>query len=130
MEDLLGKVDFKKCNGLVPAVVQDIETGEVLMLAYMNREALLKTLETGYAHFWSRSRGKLWMKGETSGNVLKVIELKIDCDGDALLLLVKPTGPVCHTGSKTCFYRVLYRFKRSLTDSGEDNPYKYKDRAR
>lgn len=97
---------FSEC-GLIPAIVQDSSTEKVLMLAYMNRESLQKTLDTGAAWFWSRSRGKLWMKGESSGHVQKVKEIRYDCDGDALLLLVEPLGPACHTGHKSCFYRTL-----------------------
>jgi phosphoribosyl-ATP pyrophosphohydrolase/phosphoribosyl-AMP cyclohydrolase len=89
------------------AVAVDAATGAVLMLAWMNDEALAKTLETGEAHFFSRSRQALWRKGETSGNVLKVREVRIDCDDDAILLVVDPTGPACHTGKASCFYRVL-----------------------
>jgi phosphoribosyl-ATP pyrophosphohydrolase/phosphoribosyl-AMP cyclohydrolase len=92
-------------KGLVPCVVQDWRTGEVLTLAYMNREALAKTKETGEVHFFSRSRGELWHKGETSGNALAIKALRYDCDGDALLALVEPAGPACHTGQRTCFYR-------------------------
>jgi phosphoribosyl-ATP pyrophosphohydrolase/phosphoribosyl-AMP cyclohydrolase len=94
-------------NGLVPAIVQDEKTKQVLMLAYMNAESLAKTLETGRATFWSRRRKKLWMKGETSGNSQYVREIKYDCDGDAILLLVDPAGPACHTGEVSCFYRSL-----------------------
>lgn len=94
-------------NNLIPVVVQDSETKEVLMVAYANAEALKKTLDTGYAHFWSRSRKKIWMKGETSGNHLKVHRVKVDCDNDALLYLVKPFGPTCHTGNATCFFKEL-----------------------
>ena len=94
-------------QGLVPAVVQDINTREVLMVAWMNSEAVEKTRQTGQAHFWSRSRKKLWRKGETSGNVLSVHEIRLDCDADTLLLLVNPAGPACHTGERSCFYRVL-----------------------
>ena len=94
-------------KGLVPVIVQDINTKEVLMLAYANREALKKTLETGYAHYWSRSRKKIWMKGETSGNIQRVVEVRIDCDGDAILYLVEQKGVACHTGNYTCFYRRL-----------------------
>jgi phosphoribosyl-ATP pyrophosphohydrolase/phosphoribosyl-AMP cyclohydrolase len=90
-------------NGLLPVVVQDRRSGEVLMLAYANREALSRTAETGLAHFWSRSRKALWQKGETSGNVLRVHALRGDCDRDCLLMLVEPSGPACHTGSRTCF---------------------------
>ena len=92
---------------LVPAIVQDAESGEVLMLAYMNREALAKTLETGKAHFWSRSRKKLWLKGESSGHFQKVVEARIDCDQDAILLKVIQEGGACHTGYRSCFYRDL-----------------------
>ncbi|HET8672969.1 MAG TPA: bifunctional phosphoribosyl-AMP cyclohydrolase/phosphoribosyl-ATP diphosphatase HisIE [Thermoleophilaceae bacterium] len=92
-------------NGLVPCVVQDARTGEVLTLAYMNEEALAKTRETGETHFWSRSRNELWHKGETSGNVQRVKRLRYDCDADAMVALVEPAGPACHTGERTCFYR-------------------------
>jgi phosphoribosyl-ATP pyrophosphohydrolase/phosphoribosyl-AMP cyclohydrolase len=94
-------------SGLVPCVVQDWSTGEVLTLAYMNREALERTLSSGETHFWSRSRRELWHKGETSGNVQRVRSLRYDCDADALLALVDPAGPACHTGERTCFYRTL-----------------------
>lgn len=100
----LEKVKFDPTTGLVPVVVQDINTREVLMLAYANREALEMTLSTGFAHFWSRSRKKLWKKGEESGNVQKVKEVLLDCDFDAVLYLVEPTGPACHTGERTCFH--------------------------
>jgi phosphoribosyl-AMP cyclohydrolase len=94
-------------RGLVPAIVQDASSGEVLMLAYMNAEALERTLASGQAHFWSRSRQELWHKGATSGNVQQVVEIRIDCDEDTLLLRVHPAGPACHTGNRTCFYRAL-----------------------
>jgi len=94
-------------RGLIPAIVQDAETGEVLTLAYMNAEALQRTLETGETWFWSRSRGELWHKGATSGNTQRVIEIRYDCDGDALLVRVEPAGPACHTGAVSCFYRAL-----------------------
>ncbi len=94
-------------NGLVPAIVQDAETNQVLMLAYMNEESLRLTLEKGETVFWSRSRGELWHKGETSGNVQRVVEVHVDCDADTLLILVHPAGPACHTGNKTCFYRSI-----------------------
>ena len=94
-------------GGLVPCVVQDWSTGEVLTLAYMNRDALERTLATGETHFWSRSRSQLWHKGETSGNVQRVRSLRYDCDVDALLALVEPSGPACHTGERTCFYRSI-----------------------
>lgn len=91
-------------NGLVPVVIQDWSTGEVLTLAYANEEALRLTRETGELHLWSRSRQELWHKGATSGNVQKVRALRLDCDGDALLALVEPAGPACHTGARTCFH--------------------------
>ena len=94
-------------DGLVPCIAQSAVTGEVLMLAWMNSEALGKTVETGEVHFFSRSRGELWRKGETSGNLLNLVELRIDCDGDALVALVAPTGPACHTGERSCFHRRL-----------------------
>src|SRR5215210_357440 len=92
-------------RGLMPCVVQDWRTGEVLTLAYMNAEALRRTRETGEMHFWSRSRGELWRKGETSGNTQAVRAIRYDCDADALLALVEPAGPACHTGERTCFHR-------------------------
>ncbi len=94
-------------NGLVPAIVQDHHSKQVLMLAYMNAAALGKTIETGIAHFWSRRRQQLWMKGETSGHIQRVREIKYDCDGDTILLLVDPQGPAGHTGEVSCFYRSL-----------------------
>jgi phosphoribosyl-ATP pyrophosphohydrolase/phosphoribosyl-AMP cyclohydrolase len=100
------EIDFDE-KGLVPCVAQDFASGEVLTLAYANEESLRLTVETGEMHFFSRSRGKIWRKGEESGNVLKVRQLRYDCDGDALLALVEPTGPACHTGERSCFYREL-----------------------
>ena len=94
-------------RGLIPAVVQDARDGQVLMVAWMNAEALQLTRSTGLAHFWSRSRGKLWRKGETSGNTMQVQEIRIDCDADTVLLRVLPAGPACHTGERSCFYRSL-----------------------
>ena len=94
---------FKK-GELIPAIVQDVNNGEVLMLAYMNEESLAKTLETGYTWFWSRSRQELWNKGATSGHVQKVIERYGDCDDDTLLIKVEQTGAACHTGNRTCFF--------------------------
>ena len=91
--------------GLITAVATDAATGEVLMLAHMNAEALTRTIETGEAWFWSRSRGRLWKKGESSGNVLRVVEARIDCDQDAVWLRVAAPGPACHTGERSCFYR-------------------------
>jgi phosphoribosyl-ATP pyrophosphohydrolase/phosphoribosyl-AMP cyclohydrolase len=94
-------------DGLVPCITQDWRTGEVLTLAYMNREALERTLTSGEVHFWSRSRGKLWHKGESSGNTQRVRALRYDCDADAVLALVEPAGPACHTGERTCFFRAI-----------------------
>jgi phosphoribosyl-ATP pyrophosphohydrolase/phosphoribosyl-AMP cyclohydrolase len=94
-------------RGLVPCVAQDFASGEVLTLAYMNEESLQLTRDTGEVHFFSRSRGEIWRKGETSGNVLRVRGLRYDCDGDTVLALVEPAGPACHTGERTCFYRDL-----------------------
>lgn len=94
-------------SGLVPAIVQDAETKEILMLAYMNRQSLEHTLKSGETYFWSRSRNELWHKGATSGNVQRVVEIRVDCDADALLIQVHPAGPACHTGNRTCFYREL-----------------------
>ncbi len=93
--------------GLLAAIVQHAESGEVLMVGFMDAEALAKTRETGLAHFHSRSRGKLWMKGETSGHVLRVQQILVDCDQDALLLKALPEGPACHTGARSCFYRAV-----------------------
>jgi phosphoribosyl-AMP cyclohydrolase / phosphoribosyl-ATP pyrophosphohydrolase len=94
-------------RGLAPCVAQDCASGEVLTLAYVNEESLRLTVETGELHFYSRSRGEIWRKGETSGNVLKLRQLRYDCDGDAIVALVAPTGPACHTGERSCFYRQL-----------------------
>ncbi|MBU2054563.1 MAG: phosphoribosyl-AMP cyclohydrolase [Proteobacteria bacterium] len=106
--NLMLEPDFEKAGGLVPVVVQDHEMGEVLMLAYMNRGAWLKTLETGKATYWSRSRQSLWMKGETSGHVQLVREVLLDCDADTVLLKVKQIGDAaCHAGYRSCFYRKL-----------------------
>jgi phosphoribosyl-AMP cyclohydrolase/phosphoribosyl-ATP pyrophosphohydrolase/phosphoribosyl-AMP cyclohydrolase len=101
--------DVLKWNerGLIPAVVQDAGDGAVLMVAWMNAESLRLTLETGEAHFWSRSRQQLWHKGATSGNVQRVEEIRVDCDADTLLVRVRPAGPACHTGERSCFFRTL-----------------------
>src|SRR5262245_49146340 len=102
-------MDYSKLDGLVPAVIQDAETSEVLMVGFMNEQALNETERTGYATFFSRSRGKLWMKGETSGNRLAVTAILVDCDDDTVLIKVKRLGDgnVCHTGQRTCFFREL-----------------------
>jgi phosphoribosyl-ATP pyrophosphohydrolase/phosphoribosyl-AMP cyclohydrolase len=96
-------IDFEKGEGLVPAIVQDADTGRVLMMGYMNQEALSHTQRTGKVTFFSRSRHRLWTKGETSGNYLELVELAIDCDGDTLLIKARPHGPTCHTGNESCF---------------------------
>lgn len=94
-------------GGLVTAVVTDVATGALLMVAHMNAEAIAATRATGEAHFWSRSRRRLWRKGETSGHVLEVVEIRVDCDQDALWLITRPRGPACHTGATSCFFRTL-----------------------
>lgn len=101
-EEAVATIRFDE-RGLAPAIVQDAATGQVRMLGYVNAEAIRKTLETGWVHFWSRSRQRLWMKGETSGHTLELVELRPDCDGDTLLLLVRPHGPTCHLGQESCF---------------------------
>lgn len=103
----MAEPDFDKAQGLVPVIVQDAATSEVLMLAYMNRDAWAKTVETGKATYWSRSRKQLWVKGETSGNIQQVREIRIDCDSDAVLLLVDQQGAACHKGYRTCFFSRL-----------------------
>ena len=104
--ELFANVAFDR-DGLVPAIAQQHDTGEVLMVAWMNQDAIERTLATGEVHYWSRSRMKLWRKGETSGQVQRLVELRIDCDGDTLLLLVDQTGVACHTGRRTCFFRAV-----------------------
>ncbi len=96
-------------RGLAPAVVQDARTREVLMLAYVDEEAVRRTIDSGTTWFWSRSRGEHWNKGRTSGNLQRVVEIRFDCDADALLVLVEPAGPACHTGARSCFFGVLDR---------------------
>jgi phosphoribosyl-AMP cyclohydrolase len=104
----MNKLNFNE-KGLVPAIIQDADTGEVLMLGYMNEESLRRTIATGEAWFYSRSRKKLWHKGETSGNVIKVVKIWRDCENNSLLVKGRPTGPVCHTGHKNCFFQELER---------------------
>jgi phosphoribosyl-ATP pyrophosphohydrolase/phosphoribosyl-AMP cyclohydrolase len=106
-DPLFKKLDFKKGNGLIPVVVQEAKSKKLLMLAYTNEEALEKTLSTGYAHYWSRSRNKFWMKGETSGHTQKIKDIIVDCDYDTILFLVEQKGNVCHTGKETCFHHKL-----------------------
>ncbi|WP_339242864.1 bifunctional phosphoribosyl-AMP cyclohydrolase/phosphoribosyl-ATP diphosphatase HisIE [Paenibacillus sp. FSL R5-0517] len=107
-------------DGLVPAIVQDVDTRKVLMMAYMNRESLKLSLESGEAWFWSRSRQELWHKGATSGNVQTITSLKYDCDGDTLLVEVKPNGPACHTGAVTCFHNEIIGLPEKSTDKAPD----------
>ena len=105
--------------GLIPAIVQDAQTREVLTLAYMNRESLERTVATNATWFWSRSRSELWHKGETSGNTQRVIELILDCDQDAIVVLVEPAGPACHTGERTCFHNAIGSDVQDLTRDNE-----------
>jgi phosphoribosyl-AMP cyclohydrolase / phosphoribosyl-ATP pyrophosphohydrolase len=129
MDDIVPAYDER---GLVPCIVQDWRTGEVLTLAYINAEALARTRETGELHLWSRSRDELWHKGATSGNTQAVKELRLDCDGDALLALVEPAGPACHTGERTCFHagqleppaphEALPTLERTLANRHRDRP--------
>jgi phosphoribosyl-ATP pyrophosphohydrolase/phosphoribosyl-AMP cyclohydrolase len=122
---MFGEVAFDE-RGLAPCVAQDHASGEVLTLAWVNEEALRLTVETGEVHFYSRSRERIWRKGETSGHVLKLRQLRLDCDGDAVLALVEPTGPACHTGERSCFHREVGGPARSGKDapavSGEPDP--------
>ena len=107
MDQNISNIDFSKSNGIVPVIVQDISTKEILTLAYANKESLELTIKTGNSWFWSRSRKKLWMKGEESGNTQKIKEILVDCDSDALIYMVEPQGPACHTGERTCFHNSL-----------------------
>ena len=108
-------------SGLVPVIAQDAATGDVLTLAYANREAVEKTLSSGEAHYYSRSRSELWRKGATSGNTQRVVEVRLDCDGDALLYMVEPRGPACHTGERSCFYTSLAGEGVKLKAAGDDD---------
>ncbi|AHC51798.1 phosphoribosyl-AMP cyclohydrolase [Sulfolobus acidocaldarius SUSAZ] len=109
---IVDKLWFRHTESTVIAVLQDANTKEVLMVGSMNRDAVIKTLTTGYVHFWSLSKKTLWLKGETSHNYQIVEDVKVDCDGDALVVLVNPQGPTCHTGNRSCFYRDLLEFER------------------
>ena len=120
-------IDFSKNNGLVPVIVQDVDTNEVLMLAYMNEEALKKTIETGYAHYFSRSRNKLWKKGESSGHTQEVKDILVDCDNDTILLKVKQNGVACHTGRKSCFFTNL-KTKEIILDKEKEIEYNFIDK--
>lgn len=106
MEEIINTLKFD-ASGLIPAVVQNIETNEVLMVAYMNADTIKQTVETGRATFWSRSRQEVWVKGDTSGNYMYVKEIRVDCDCDCLILLANPAGPACHTGNRSCFFRKI-----------------------
>lgn len=114
----IDKLKFDE-QGLVPAIVQDARSNQVLMLAYMNAESLKKSLETGETWFWSRSRSRLWHKGETSGNTQRVVDVLVDCDGDALTVRVDPNGPACHTGTRSCFDREMQSANEVRGDLGE-----------
>ena len=113
VDEVLGTIAFDR-DGLVPAIAQQHDSGEVLMLAWMNREAVAETLRSGQVCYWSRSRGRLWRKGETSGQAQKLVDLRIDCDGDTLLLLVDQVGVACHTGRRNCFFRAVREAKVSV----------------
>ena len=117
----MAPIDFNKCGGLVPAIIQDVDTCQVLMLGYMNREAYEKTVREGRVSFFSRTRQCIWTKGETSGNFLNVVSIKNDCDNDTLLIRVHPTGPVCHTGTDTCWGEENKVFGHLDKSSKEDN---------
>ena len=118
MKTTIDDVKFDE-RGLVPAVVQDAQTRGVLMLAYMNAESLKRTLETGETWFWSRSRAQLWHKGETSGNTQRVVDVFLDCDGDALVVRVEPAGPACHTGQTSCFHNVIQAAGEPQENAGD-----------
>ena len=118
MKAIFKELKFDR-DGLIPAVAQDIETGEVLMLAYMSRASLAETLKTRIAHYWSRSRKELWKKGGTSGHIQEIQSICIDCDGDTILLKVKQKGGACHTGFRSCFYRQLDIKTKSLKEIGK-----------
>ena len=107
MNKSIDEIDFEKSGGIVPVIVQDANTKDVLTLAYSNKESLELAKKTGMSWFWSRSRNKLWMKGEESGNTQKIKEILVDCDFDEIIYLVEPTGPACHTGEKVCFHHEL-----------------------
>ncbi|MEC0241394.1 bifunctional phosphoribosyl-AMP cyclohydrolase/phosphoribosyl-ATP diphosphatase HisIE [Paenibacillus dokdonensis] len=119
LEQMQEKIIFD-AEGLVPAIVQDAASKEVLMMAYMNKESLKRSIESGETWFWSRSRQELWHKGATSGNTQKIVSAHYDCDGDTLLFLVKPAGPACHTGETTCFYRGITSPALAAKGAGED----------
>ena len=107
MQKSISDINFEKSGGLIPIIVQDVNTKDILTLAYSNKESLELTKKTGNSWFWSRSRNKLWMKGEESGNTQKIKEILVDCDFDTIIYLVEPAGPACHTGEKVCFHHKL-----------------------
>lgn len=123
IEKLFGEIRFD-ARGLIPAIIQDVGNNDVLMLGYMNRESIVQTLLTGKTHFWSRSREKLWMKGEQSGHIQKVEEVRIDCDGDTLLIRVKQTEAACHKGYRSCFFR---KWSSKGLDVREEKVFEEKD---
>jgi len=126
---LIDKIDWKKNNGLVPVIVQDSLTNEVLMLAYMNKEALNLTLNSGYAHYFSRSKNRIWKKGESSGHTQKIIDILVDCDNDTILLKVEQNGVACHTGRKSCFFTSIKQNKKILdVEVNLDEKYSIIDR--
>lgn len=120
----LAEVDFKKMDGLVPVITQDSKTNEILMVAYANEEALNLTLSTGYAHYYSRSRKKIWKKGGTSGHIQKILEIRVDCDQDSLVYKIKQKGGACHTGYYSCFFRTLDENGLHLNGKKLFNPQK------
>ena len=126
---MIDKIDWKKNNGLVPVIVQDSLTNEVLMLAYMNKEALNLTLNSGYAHYFSRSKNRIWKKGESSGHTQKIIDILVDCDNDTILLKVEQNGVACHTGRKSCFFTSIKQNKKILdVEVNLDEKYSIIDR--
>ncbi len=126
-QEQINLINFEKNGGLVPVIVQDIETNEVLMLAYMNEEALKKTLKSGFAYYFSRSRNKIWKKGESSGNTQEVKDILVDCDNDTILLKVKQNGPACHTGRKSCFFTNL-KTNKIILDKEKEIEYNFIDK--
>ena len=124
MDPLLDKLKFD-ANGLIPAIIQDHKTGEVLMMAWMNRESLQKTIASGRTHFWSRSRKAFWMKGESSGHIQVVKDIAFDCDGDTLLIQVEQTGAACHEGYRSCFFRSIEKESEvKFTETPLESPEK------
>ena len=116
------QLKFDDASGLIPAIIQDYKTGRVLMMAWMNRASLEKTVETGKTHFWSRSRQKFWMKGESSGHTQQVKDVSFDCDGDTLLIQVEQTGAACHEGYKSCFFRSVSGGNEKITEPQLETP--------